>query len=104
MAIMSSIYYHFFRKTLDQDALTKVALIGVGNLGTALLQYNFTKNNNTKICYAFDTNEEKIGTQISDVTIYSLDQLEEILNKEEIQVVILTVPAQVAAISNRPIS
>ncbi|MCU9595602.1 redox-sensing transcriptional repressor Rex [Caldibacillus thermolactis] len=87
---------NFFRKTLDQDALTKVALIGVGNLGTALLRYNFTKNNNTKICYAFDTNESKIGTQISDVTVYSLDQLEEILNKEEIQVVILTVPAQAA--------
>ena len=25
----------FFRKTLDQDEVTKVALIGVGNLGTA---------------------------------------------------------------------
>ena len=38
----------FFRKTLDQDEITKVALIGVGNLGTAFLNYNFMKNNNTK--------------------------------------------------------
>ncbi|NCU16658.1 redox-sensing transcriptional repressor Rex [Pallidibacillus pasinlerensis] len=87
---------NFFRKTLDQDELTKVALIGVGNLGTALLRYNFTKNNNTKICYAFDTNEGKVGTKISDVTVYSLDQLEEIIEKEDIQVVILTVPAHAA--------
>src|SRR5690625_659319 len=28
----------FFRKTLDQDELTEVALIGVGNLGTAFLR------------------------------------------------------------------
>src|SRR5690625_4779286 len=27
----------FFRKTLDQDELTEVALSGVGNLGTAFL-------------------------------------------------------------------
>ena len=33
----------FFSKTLDQDELTKVALIGVGNIGTAFLHYNFLK-------------------------------------------------------------
>lgn len=86
----------FFRKTLDQDELTKVALIGVGNLGTALLQYNFTKNNNTKIVYAFDNDEEKVGKTISDVKIYSMEKLEEILTEEDITVVILTVPAHVA--------
>ena len=83
----------FFRKTLNQDQLTKVALIGVGNLGTALLRYNFTKNNNTKIMYAFDISEDKVGKTISDVHVYHLDQLEEILNEHDIPVVILTVPA-----------
>ena len=51
----------FFRKTLDQDELSKVALIGVGNLGTAFLNYNFTKNNNTKIVVGFDVSEDKVG-------------------------------------------
>ncbi|KYD08367.1 redox-sensing transcriptional repressor Rex [Caldibacillus debilis] len=86
----------FFRKTLDQDELTKVGLIGVGNLGTALLQYNFTKNNNTKIVAAFDISPEKIGKKIGEVPIYSLDQLEEVLEKEQIPVIILTVPASAA--------
>lgn len=86
----------FFRKTLDQDEITKVALIGVGNLGTALLHYNFTKNNNTKIVASFDVSPEKIGTRISDVRVYHMDELEKILMKEDIQVVILTVPAHVA--------
>lgn len=31
----------FFGKTLSQDRLTTVALVGVGNLGNALLNYNF---------------------------------------------------------------
>src|SRR5699024_481611 len=81
----------FFRKTLDQDELTEVALIGVGNLGTAFLHYNFLKNNNTKIVMAFDTDPEKIGTDIGGTPIYHIDDLEEKLN--DVRVAILTVPA-----------
>ncbi|WP_026693059.1 redox-sensing transcriptional repressor Rex [Peribacillus kribbensis] len=88
----------FFRKTLDQDELTKVALIGVGNLGTAFLNYNFLKNNNTKIEIGFDVDETKVGTSIGDVPIYHMDQLKEKLVEEGISVAILTVPAPVAQI------
>ncbi|MDX8292142.1 MULTISPECIES: redox-sensing transcriptional repressor Rex [Metabacillus] len=94
----------FFRKTLDQDEVTKVTLIGVGNLGTAFLHYNFTKNNNTLISLAFDVDENKIGTEIGDVPIYHLDNMEEHL-PEDVTVAILTVPAQAAqAITDRLIA
>lgn len=86
----------FFRKTLDQDEVTKVALIGVGNLGTAFLNYNFFKNNNTKIEVAFDVDKEKMGTMIREVPVYHMDDLEKILATEDIPVAILTVPAPVA--------
>ncbi len=81
----------FFRKTLDQDETTEVALIGVGNLGTAFLHYNFMKNNNIQIQMAFDADPEKVGTDIGDVPIYHIDELEEKLNG--IKVAILTIPA-----------
>ncbi|MFF2459807.1 redox-sensing transcriptional repressor Rex [Peribacillus simplex] len=86
----------FFRKTLDQDELTKVALIGVGNLGTAFLNYNFMKNNNTKIEMAFEVSEEKVGKRIADVPIYHMDQIDTLLQENNITAAILTVPAQVA--------
>ncbi|MED0822565.1 redox-sensing transcriptional repressor Rex [Bacillus licheniformis] len=86
----------FFRKTLDQDETTNVTLIGVGNLGTAFLHYNFIKNNNTKIAMAFDINEEKIGTEVGDVPVYDLNKLEEHMTDDDIPVAILTVPAQAA--------
>ncbi|MEW9503266.1 redox-sensing transcriptional repressor Rex [Jeotgalibacillus marinus] len=82
----------FFRKTLDQDEVTKVILVGVGNLGTAFLHYNFLKNNNTKIEMAFDADSKKAGTSIGDVPIYSMDELEERMNSSKIEVAILTVP------------
>ncbi|KIQ93155.1 Redox-sensing transcriptional repressor rex [Anoxybacillus thermarum] len=84
----------FFRKTLDQDETTEVALFGVGNLGTAFLNYNFSKNNNTKIVMAFDVDPDKVGTEVGGVPVYHLDELEEKLGG--ITVAILTVPAQVA--------
>jgi redox-sensing transcriptional repressor len=86
----------FFRKTLDQDELTKVALIGVGNLGTAFLNYNFLKNNNTKIEIAFDVDDDKVGHHIGDVMVYHMDDLEEKIVEAGVQVAILTVPAPAA--------
>lgn len=80
----------FFRKTLNQDTTSNVALIGVGNLGTAFLHYNFTKSNNTKITKAYDANPDVIGTEVGHVKIEDIAQLEETL--DDIDVAILTVP------------
>ncbi|UOQ91817.1 redox-sensing transcriptional repressor Rex [Halobacillus shinanisalinarum] len=84
----------FFRKTLDQDETTKVALIGVGNLGTAFLNYNFTKNNNTKIEVAFDASSDRIGEEVGGVPVQHIDDLEK--RMDGIGVAILTVPATAA--------
>ena len=85
----------FFRTTLAQDELTKVMLIGVGNLGTAFLNYNFSKNNNTKIVQAYDVDESKIGQEISGVTILNLDDFEN-KKRDDVTIAILTVPASAA--------
>lgn len=86
----------FFRKALDQDELTKVALIGAGNLGTALLNYNFIKSNNTRIEAAFDVDQSKVNKVINGVQIFHMNDLEKILKEHDIQVAILTVPQQEA--------
>lgn len=84
----------FFKTTLAQDKVTEVALVGVGNLGTALLNYNFLRNNNTKIAMAFDRSKKKAGSLIGDVPIYHIDDLEEKIG--DVEVAILTVPASAA--------
>ncbi|WLD93692.1 redox-sensing transcriptional repressor Rex [Alkalihalobacillus sp. AL-G] len=82
----------FFRKTLDQDEVTRVMLIGVGNLGTALLNYNFLKGDNTRIEMAFDVDDSKVGTTISGVPVYHLDSMKKHAAKD-VSAAILTVPA-----------
>lgn len=90
----------FFRDTLDQDEVTEVALIGVGNLGTAFLNYNFLKNNNTKIQLAFDADPSKVGNDIGGIPIYHIDELEEKMGNTT--VAILTVPsAEAQSITDR---
>jgi redox-sensing transcriptional repressor len=83
----------FFRQTLDQNEITKVMLIGVGNLGTAILKYNFLKNNNTRIAMAFDNDPTKVGNEIAGTPIYHLDELSK-ETTDNVNVAILTVPVQ----------
>ncbi|MGB3160562.1 redox-sensing transcriptional repressor Rex [Carnobacterium sp.] len=87
---------NFFSKTLKQDRLTNVALIGVGNLGHALLNYNFHQSNNMRISAAFDINEELIGKILSGVPVYPMSEMVEQLKIQQIEIVILTVPTEVA--------
>ncbi len=90
----------FFKNTLNQDELTKVALIGVGNLGTAFLKYNFTRNNNTKIVKAFDRSKKKVNKKIGSVPVYHIDDIEKHL--AGVEVAILTVPqAEAQEITDR---
>ena len=86
----------FFSKTLNQDLLTSVALIGVGHLGNALLNYNFRKNNNVRIGAGFDINPDIVGTIQSGVPVYHMDELEDQIQKQAIEIVILTVPQTTA--------
>ena len=86
----------FFSHTLNQDRLTNVALVGVGKLGQALLNYNFHQSNNVRISAAFDVNEDITGTIQSGIPVYPMSDMKEQLKLQQIEIVILTVPAPVA--------
>lgn len=87
---------NFFKQILNQEHLTNVALIGVGNLGHALLNFNFHKDSNVRISAAFDTNETIINTIEDGVPVYPISELASQLHEQQIQVVILTVPSSAA--------
>ncbi|MEY8661766.1 redox-sensing transcriptional repressor Rex [Ligilactobacillus faecis] len=86
----------FFKKTLSQDKLTNVALIGVGHLGQALLNYNFHQSNNTRISVAFDIDQALTGKIQSGVPVYPLEDMKEQLRLQQIKIAILTVPIEAA--------
>lgn len=86
----------FFRETLSQNEVTNVALIGVGNLGNALLKYNFSKTQNTRIIVAFDSKAPVEGMFVSDIPVYPPELLEDKLEEYGVELAILTVSSRSA--------
>lgn len=86
----------FLRDFLKQDEVTNVILVGVGNLGTALLHYNFYKSRNTKIVAAFDSNPNKFNRETNGIPVYSMESLDEVIKLFNVEIAILTVPVNVA--------
>jgi redox-sensing transcriptional repressor len=81
---------------IDCSHEQKVAIIGVGKLGQALLNYLTESNTKLKISALFDSNKEKIGKAFSGIVCYSIDRLDEILKREKISIAVLTVPPKYA--------
>nr|WP_124726486.1 redox-sensing transcriptional repressor Rex [Staphylospora marina] len=86
----------FLRDFLKQDEVTNVVLVGVGNLGTALLRYNFYRSHNTKIVAGFDLDPAKVGTDVDGIPVYALERLPEVIKLHNVEVAILTVPLSAA--------
>lgn len=86
----------FLRDFLKQDEVTNVVLVGVGHLGTALLRYNFYRSHNTKIVAGFDIDSNKVGKEIDGIPIFSINRFAEVKELHNVEVAILTVPANAA--------
>ena len=74
----------------------KVALVGVGNIGSALLGYRVLHEHNFEIVAAFDSDARKWKKVINDVVIQSPNQLSQVVQSEQIEIGIIAVPPQAA--------
>ena len=83
---------NFFKGILKQDKLTNVALVGVGSLGSALMNYNFHQSTNLRISAAFDPKESLANTVKSGIPVYPVDDMKKQIKEQQIDAVILTVP------------
>ncbi|MCI6567737.1 redox-sensing transcriptional repressor Rex [Dysosmobacter sp. HCP28S3_G4] len=71
-------------------------MIGVGNLGHALLQNFVFSQTGFTVDAAFDVSPAVVGTEIRGVPIYHIDTLEDFLKDHHVDVVALTIPQSVA--------
>ena len=82
---------------LGVDKHHHLIMIGVGNLGRALLQnFRFSQTGFT-VDAAFYVAPSVIGTEVNGVSVYSMDTLEEYLSQQPASVGVLTVPGKSAA-------
>ncbi len=83
------------KKILKLDVVRKIALIGAGNLGSAVLAYQAFGTYGLEVAAVFDTNAEKIGKKIEDVVIEDASNLRT-LKRRKIDLAIITVPREAA--------
>ncbi|MBB5888747.1 redox-sensing transcriptional repressor Rex [Lactovum miscens] len=83
----------FFANLLGNEVSTNIALIGVGNLGRALLNYPFQRRNKLHIAMAFDLpSNPLVGTKSeSGIPIYNIGELAQRLCDSDIETAILSV-------------
>lgn len=86
----------FFKSELSDSDDIHIAIVGVGNLGRALLTYNFSIHDEMTITEAFDIDKEIVGQQVGEVKVHHMNDLQQVLETQDINVVILTTPEKVA--------
>ena len=81
---------------LGIDRVWRVALIGVGNIGSALVSYKEFTRQGFHIVKLFDNDQRKIGSNHKGIVVSDINHLERELREANIEMVILAVPATVA--------
>lgn len=85
------------REILGLDRLHRVVIIGAGNLGTALANYQGFNQDTFRIAALVDSDPEKIGkTTRSGIVIEDSKLLAKVIVREEIDIAVIALPASAA--------
>ena len=93
--------YDEIGKILGVDKKHPMIIIGGGNFGHALANYDFEKNGFiTKAI--FDVRPSLVGTDVRGIPVLMMDELEDFVAREHIEIAVLTLPKdRVAEIADR---
>jgi len=80
----------------DEGRGIRMALVGVGNLGSALLPYFNSADSSMSIVAAFDNDPARFSRTIQGCRAHSVDELPRILKETDVDVAVIAVPAAAA--------
>ncbi|WZO96993.1 redox-sensing transcriptional repressor Rex [Isosphaeraceae bacterium EP7] len=84
------------RRILGIDREWPSALVGLGNLGRALIRYRGFRSRGFHIVALFDNDPSKIGETIDGMVVHPLDSMAKVVQSLNISLAVLAVPAEVA--------
>ncbi|HOQ76020.1 MAG TPA: redox-sensing transcriptional repressor Rex [Thermoclostridium sp.] len=79
-------------RILGVDNRFSCIIIGAGNMGTALANYENFRNRGFDIIAIFDVDPRKIGGTVNGIEIMSMDSLEDFVKEHKVDIAMLTVP------------
>lgn len=81
---------------VDEQAQRAAVLVGVGNMGVALVKSGTLERHGVHLEAVFDCDPAKIGTEIGRHQVASIDQLESVISECGARLGVVTVPAEAA--------
>ena len=84
------------KSIMGTNTTWNVALIGIGNLGRALLRYKGFHEQGFQIVAAFDVDDKVIGTKVEGVDVYHIRDLANMVAALSIRLVAISVPSHAA--------
>ena len=84
------------REILGVSRTWPVALVGIGRMGAALLEYPHFRARGFEFVAVYDSDPEKVGSRRGMLTVKDARVLEESLRETRVEIVVLTVPAGAA--------
>lgn len=88
--------YREISKILGLDAVKNMIIIGGGNIGQALANFESFKKRGFVTIGIFDNSPQVIGKTISGVPVMDIVHLETFIESHEVSIAVLTVPKSVA--------
>lgn len=94
--------YEEVGKILGTDKGFKCIIVGAGNMGKAIANYENFKNRGFEMIGIFDVDPKKIGTVINNIKVLHLDDLDDFVKNHHVDIAILTVPNKhVVGVANK---
>ncbi len=79
-------------RILGIGASYRVVIVGVGNIGQALLKYRHFADEGYHILAVFDSDPKLIGREVDNITIRSMNELAEFVKDNKVDIGIIAVP------------
>ena len=84
------------QRILGSDHTHRLALIGAGNLGSAIARYRGLRNHGFIVTAVFEDDLRKVGRRMGDLIIKHIDELERVVADQRIRIGVVAVPPEAA--------
>lgn len=84
------------QRILGSDHPHRLAVVGAGNLGAAIAQYDGLRARGFVVSAMFDSDTRKIGTRVGDLIVRDISELPRVISEQAIRFGVIAVPAEAA--------
>jgi redox-sensing transcriptional repressor len=84
------------RQILHVDRVWDMAVVGAGDIGSAVARYQGFSNRGLRVAMIFDSDPAKIGTQVGSFTVKDTKTIKESIREAGIQIAMIATPSRAA--------